>query len=430
MIEHSQSMVLHEMREKFMGVGDQVKIITYRGSKKTTILNRKTYDLDAQKVSPWNLLGGMGEVDSKLEINLIWCPLIQKNIYKCKSLDHHPFEINQTFSIEAFIKEGDVISFGSYVKMTFIKSQTSTQQKFNQVKNPLIPEKICQSDLPILITGETGVGKSRLAKSIHRESGRKGKFMALNLSALSENLLESHLFGHKKGAFTGAYCDHGGAIAEAAGGTLFLDEIDSLGLHLQVKILSLLEEKTYQEVGGRERMASCRFIFASGKKLELLEKQGKLRSDLFYRLSSGYSCELKPLREDPEKLTSFIAEFEKEHHVVMSPRLSDFYKTLSWPGNIRQFKAHLNLKLQMTSQSRLEFCQLDQQLLHNQLNLQAEAQHILQDLPDFQIFKKRYFHYLYLLHGKSLKKCTRHLKLHSLTVKKNLSDDVLQEVVN
>jgi transcriptional regulator with PAS, ATPase and Fis domain len=167
-------------------------------------------------------------------------------------------------------------------------------------------------------------------------------------------LIESELFGHDKGAFTGAHKEKRGAFELAGKGTLFIDEVDSLPLGLQVKVLSFLDDKKFRSVGSESsKEARCRVIFASGRKIEALVEEEKFRMDLFFRIGSGLKVKLRPLRSNPDLLISIIRNFEKEQGVSFSKECIQFYLEAKWPGNIRQFKSHLWRKLYSESSSRL-----------------------------------------------------------------------------
>ena len=199
------------------------------------------------------------------------------------------------------------------------------------------------SDANVLILGESGTGKEVVARNIHYYSKRRDKpFVPVNCGAIPKDLLESELFGHEKGAFTGALTARDGRFAMAAGGTLFLDEIGEMPLEMQVKLLRVLEERTFERVGGNRTIhADVRIVAATNRNLETMVREGKFREDLYYRLEV-FPIDLPPLRERIEDLPLLIAQLNErlEHEKNCSVRLSsDAVMTLSryrWPGNVRE----------------------------------------------------------------------------------------------
>ncbi len=201
-------------------------------------------------------------------------------------------------------------------------------------------------DTTVMITGETGAGKTRLARLIHALSPRRNKqFLAVNCGALSESLLDSELFGHSKGAFTGAERDHAGKLAQCENGTLLLDEIDTLSPAAQVKLLQVAEERVFQPVGATAfQPLRARLVVASNKNLETEVAAGHFRSDLFYRLNV-MSFRLAPLRERrheiPRLVEKFAAEFAGHHDMTAPTVLRSALSALeshTWPGNIRELR--------------------------------------------------------------------------------------------
>ncbi|MEO8384071.1 MAG: sigma-54 dependent transcriptional regulator, partial [Betaproteobacteria bacterium] len=173
-------------------------------------------------------------------------------------------------------------------------------------------QRIARNDAAALILGESGTGKELLARCIHQSSPRaRGPFVALNCGAIPENLLESELFGHSKGAFTGAMRDYKGLIQQADGGTLFLDEIGDMPLSLQVKLLRVLQEKSFRSVGGSQELTvDMRVVSATHRDLEQAIKDGQFREDLFYRINV-VELRLPPLRERREDIPLLVAHFLK-----------------------------------------------------------------------------------------------------------------------
>jgi transcriptional regulator with GAF, ATPase, and Fis domain len=207
-----------------------------------------------------------------------------------------------------------------------------------------------RSDIPVLICGETGTGKELAAHRIHEESRRvQGPFLEINCAALSETLFESELFGHVKGAFTGASHDRLGKFAAASGGTLFLDEIAEMTVTSQAKILRVLEEKKVTPLGSEKAVtADTRIIAATNKNLVELMKEKRLREDLYYRLC-GIEIKMPPLRERVEDIPllaiHFLNKASRQQKGKNPPRLSsealDRLMTFAWPGNVRQLEQAL-----------------------------------------------------------------------------------------
>ncbi|HEX2139113.1 MAG TPA: sigma 54-interacting transcriptional regulator [Woeseiaceae bacterium] len=203
---------------------------------------------------------------------------------------------------------------------------------------------VAGSDARVLITGESGTGKELLARAIHRASPRREKpFVAINCSAMAENLLESELFGHEKGAFTGATRSHKGLFQAAEGGTLLLDEIGDMPMRLQVKLLRVLQEQQVRPVGSTEAIhIDVRVISATHRDLMDMLRQGRFREDLYYRLNV-VNINIPPLnnrREDiPLLVAHFLQEIAKEagqERKVYAPEAVELLVTAEWPGNIRQ----------------------------------------------------------------------------------------------
>ena len=207
-------------------------------------------------------------------------------------------------------------------------------------------QKAATSSIPVLIEGESGVGKELFARAIHGSSERKSKpFVAVNCGAIPDNLVESILFGHEKGAFTGATERHTGKFVEASGGTLFLDEVGELPLAAQVKLLRALQEGMVEAVGGRKPVkVDVRIISATNRKLLDLVKNGAFREDLFYRLHVLPLTipALRTRREDvPHLLRHFLARFAAEENRTItgiSGEAVAHLAQLDWPGNIRQLE--------------------------------------------------------------------------------------------
>jgi two-component system, NtrC family, response regulator GlrR len=216
-------------------------------------------------------------------------------------------------------------------------------------RSSAVEEKLAQAhmvagtDARVLITGESGTGKELLARAIHKASPRRTKpFVGINCSAMAENLLESELFGHVKGSFTGAIRDHKGLFQAADGGSLLLDEIGDMPMRLQVKLLRVLQENVIRPIGSTDAVpVNVRVISATHRDLQQLMMTGQFREDLYYRLNVVH-IEMPPLnrrREDiPLLVSHFLAQISKESGVrkIYAPEAVELLATADWPGNIRQ----------------------------------------------------------------------------------------------
>jgi transcriptional regulator with PAS, ATPase and Fis domain len=210
-------------------------------------------------------------------------------------------------------------------------------------------ERIKDSDSTVLITGESGTGKELIARAIHRLSRRcPGEFIPFNCTAAPADLIESLLFGHRKGAFTGAHADHEGMIRAAEGGTLFLDEIGDLPPALQPKLLRFLQEGEVHTLGERmPRKVNVRVVAATHKNLEQDVREGRFREDLYYRIAS-LSLQVPPLRERPEDaaalISHFLTHYARRNDRAIAGITSDAIHALqnySWPGNVRELAAEI-----------------------------------------------------------------------------------------
>ncbi|MCJ7525565.1 MAG: sigma-54 dependent transcriptional regulator [Candidatus Aminicenantes bacterium] len=203
-------------------------------------------------------------------------------------------------------------------------------------------ETAAKSEAPVLITGETGSGKSRIAKLIHMRGNRRGPFMVINCAALPENLIESELFGYEKGAFSGAHTVKKGLLEIAENGSILLDEIGEMGFHLQAKLLGVLDEMQIRRVGGViSHPVQVRIMAATNSALEAKIKNREFREDLYYRLNV-LRLHLPPLRERKEDIpglaNAFLAEMAPQRAMMVSD--SDLNKMMSypWPGNVRELR--------------------------------------------------------------------------------------------
>jgi two-component system response regulator AtoC len=204
---------------------------------------------------------------------------------------------------------------------------------------------VSQSRTPVLIQGESGTGKELIAKVIHNNTAVDEPYIAINCSAIVETLLESELFGHEKGSFTGAITRKPGKFELARYGTVFLDEISEMSLNLQAKLLRVLQEKEFERVGGKERIkVNARIIAATNKDLRTLIKDGQFRDDLYYRLNivTIYIPPLRDRKEDLQPLIDYLlAKINLDLHkrvVGVSDEMLEIFRQYSWPGNIRELE--------------------------------------------------------------------------------------------
>ncbi len=235
-----------------------------------------------------------------------------------------------------------------------LRQQLQADHSFQHVlsKNPRMLDvfeligHIASTNSTVLITGETGTGKEMIARAIHQASAphRTGPMVALNCAAMPETLLESELFGHEKGSFTGAAGQRKGRFEHAHQGTLFLDEVGDIPTSMQIKLLRVLQERTFERVGGMEPIEiDVRVIAATNRSLERLVKEGKFREDLFYRLNV-ITIDLPPLRERPEDIallaTHFAQKYARPHHspAQILPEAMELLLACDWPGNVRQLE--------------------------------------------------------------------------------------------
>ncbi|WP_426416965.1 PEP-CTERM-box response regulator transcription factor [Aestuariirhabdus sp. LZHN29] len=238
-----------------------------------------------------------------------------------------------------------------------LRGVIACSDKMQQVTR--IIEKVAPSEISVLLLGESGTGKEVLAKALHSLSGRKGRFVAVNCAAIPETLLESELFGHERGAFTGAVKQTIGKIEYASGGTFFLDEIGDLPTALQTKILRFLQERTIERIGGRgELPVDVRVVCATHQNLSQQIEEGLFRSDLYYRISE-MSIEIPPLRSrDGDSVVIASALIEKQRDGAKKcPVLSDeaimAIEKYQWPGNIRELENRIKRALIMAENGRI-----------------------------------------------------------------------------
>ncbi len=244
-----------------------------------------------------------------------------------------------------------------------IGTSTKMQDIFSAIR------KVATTDVPILIRGESGTGKELVARAIHRLSIRASRpFIPINCSAIPENLIESELFGHEKGTFTGAHVQRKGRFEMAEGGTLFLDEIGDLPLTLQVKLLRFLQEKTIERVGGREQIeVDTRIVAATNRDLEEAMRKATFRDDLFYRISV-INISLPPLRERSADIVllakAFLDRYANESRKKIKGFSSQVIEALErypWPGNVRELENRIKRSVIMSEGKKITLEDLEMQ---------------------------------------------------------------------
>lgn len=384
-----KSLSIEHMKDLSKGpeIGDKVILIPAFGPQREIVLNRTCYQVSEKSGGTLSCAAGVWSFPSflkkKYHFSLELLALGLSGRVYLKMTSANPIKVNGTWCFEAVLEWGSSIFFGH--------NQIYFPPLDHEIPEERIPFNgdVLRSKIPVLLTGETGSGKSYLAKKIHEGSSLSGKFVHLNLSAFSKDLIESELFGHCVGAFSGAICERKGAIKSAQGGTLFLDEIDSTSIELQTKLLLFLDSGRYRPVGGDVEIKSdARVIFASGRALRPLVTSGKMRKDFYFRISSGIQHELGPLRKNPDLLRSICQKICGKQNRHISGELVSIYQKYFWPGNIRELIGHLNKKCAL-SKGVLEIDQLDRDLFARESVEKNETS--IDAVVPFQQFKRAYF---------------------------------------
>jgi len=243
-------------------------------------------------------------------------------------------------------------------------------------------DRFATSDYTVLIYGETGVGKDVLASLIHRQSFRKnGPFISLDCGLLSQNLAESELYGHRKGAFSGASEARIGLVEKSHKGTLFLDEIGNIDLEVQKKFLRFIETKRIRRVGEtRERDVDTRIILATNLDLEKAVSKGLLRSDLFFRMAE-ITITIPPLRDRPEDIMPLTEHFLNQFSInkTIAPEVDDIFLAYPWPGNARELKATISKAALMTDTNTITVDDIPRHLT-NQMAISPGKPKTLEDM--------------------------------------------------
>ena len=407
-------------------MGDRVEIHPLQGRKRGFVLKKNEYDFFTASTidvkgegMEWALPSFPSEKGYRLRMQFVACPHSDEREdgrYWIKSLNGRPFRINGVYTMEAWLMRGQILDF-AHNRMIFCGGKSSRQTSFLEQ----IPKKVVGGRMNILLEGETGTGKSHLAKMIHDASGVTGSFVHLNLAAFSSSLIESELFGHVQGAFTGAVKSRRGAFEMAHRGTLFLDEIDSLPLEIQTKLLLVLESLLIRPIGADfTRKVEPRLIFASGRPLLGLVEKKIFREDFYYRVQRGFFKRLPPLREMPELLEKIFCNFMEENNVSACPRLLEYYRSLKWPGNIRQLVSHLEKKVLLSDGCYLTVDREDE-ALENDSTVRREEEGEGEILPLVEM-KRRYAYYVLKRLGGNYNKASRLLNVSCQTLKRMVTE--------
>lgn len=281
--------------------------------------------------------------------------------------------------------------FDDDIESEFVGDNSKMREVFNLIY------RLCKVDTTVLVRGENGTGKELVARAIHFNSPRKsGSFVAINCGAIPEALMESELFGHEKGAFTGAVERKIGRFQMANNGTLFLDEIGELRPDMQVKLLRVLQERKFTPVGGtREVKTTTRIIAATNRNLEKMMEDGVFREDLFYRLNV-MPIFLPPLRERTDDIEAlihnFIKKFSKQHSrsiTGVTPEALDLLKSYRWPGNIRELENVIERSFIVENSNAITADSLPETIkLAPKENQNKNSQGSYQGPLDFDVFKE------------------------------------------
>ena len=414
-----RKMMKKQIESTGLRLGDSCSIFPVHGHKKAFTLNRHCIDLISEEYRPSDLSMAYIELpNTQLRPFHYRLELDQEEAtdrFILKTMKGQAFWLNGLAAREAYIERLDRL-FIDENKVNFDPFDLSELLNRHFDHPVLMQQNLIESNLRILIEGETGTGKTHLASKIHEKSGRSGNFVAVNLSSFNPQLIESELFGHKKGAFTGAISSKSGAFEQAQGGTLFLDEIDSLPLDLQTKLLTFMDNNTYRPVGEtKETVIKTRLIFAAGRSIEKLVSEGQFRRDFYYRLKAGHTVYLDSLRNDAKRIKDACQFYSLKNGVTISVRLMDFYETLAWPGNIRQLFGHLDKKKVLSRSLKLDFDEFDEDLIRESSDLMNLSTPI--ELTSMKSMKEDYVKRALILCDGNVALTARRLKVTERTIK-------------
>ena len=379
LVVDDEAIIRESLRDWLSDVGHQV-LTAENGSKALEIIEKEKpgvaiVDLVMPGMDGIELLKKVREISPSIEVIIItaygsiptaitamregaydyiekpFCP--EKAELLIKKLAEHQQLIEENISLHRKLEE-------RYQFENIIAKSAKMQQVVEVIK------VVAKSNATALITGESGTGKELVARAIHSQSYRKDKpFVAVSCAALPESLLESELFGHEKGSFTGAHAQRKGRFEVANRGSLFLDEIGEMSANIQVHLLRVLEEKEFTRVGGNELVkVDVRVISATNKDIKRAVADGQFREDLYYRLNV-VTIELPPLRERKEDIPLLAQHFLKKFAVEnqkeitgFSPEATDFLLKYEWPGNVRELENAIERAVILAKNSYIEVADL------------------------------------------------------------------------
>ncbi len=336
-----------------------------------------------------------------------------------------PFKLNEiTFTAERAVTFGRLqrqnLALSKEVKKSWSLSEVIGKSSAMRSIFDLI-ERIAPANSNVLITGESGTGKEVVAKAIHNRSPRSGKpFVAINCTAIPEQLLESELFGHAKGSFTGAIATKKGLFEEAEGGTLFLDEIGDMDMNLQAKLLRVLQDRKIRSVGDTQyKEINVRIIAATHKDLKKAIANGTFREDLYYRLAV-IPIVVPPLRHRPEDIPHLAHHFLMKYSILNGGRVNSFSEeamhkliTMAWPGNVRELENLIERVVVLTPHPIIQAEDIPSPEMQNIENFFGQA---VQDYPTLEDLEKRYIRVILEKTGGKKEKASQILGINRRTL--------------
>ncbi len=278
--------------------------------------------------------------------------------------------------------------------------------------------QLANYDIPVLICGETGTGKELVARALHHGGARRDDFfVALNCAALPQSLIESELFGHEKGSFTGAHNKREGAFAEAENGTLFLDEIGDMDMSVQASLLRVLEQGEYRSVGGVMKKTNARIVFATNQDLMELIQAGQFRKDLYYRINR-FQLNLPPLRNRRNDIAHLAKHFLNsmdskigKRITGISPEAEAALANYDWPGNIRELRNEIERAYILTNENEIQLLDLSSEIINMSARVESAEVTDSQSLAELQRLIE-----VFRMSGENISKTAKILGVHRNTV--------------